>query len=123
MGKSLYIAEKPSVAQEFAKALKLSTRRKDGYLEGEEDVPDGEPLDPDADEFYPEDLVGFGVMVDEAGEGIVTGFIDGENPLFLLSLDGKSVYVPVADEFITEIDVAGRKIRMQLPEGLIDLND
>ena len=50
-------------------------------------------------------------------------FIDGENPLFLLSLDGKSVYVPVADEFITEIDVAGRKIRMQLPEGLIDLND
>ena len=93
------------------------------FLEGEEDAPDGEPLDPDADEFYPEDLVGFGVMVDEAGEGIVTGFIDGENPLFLLSLDGKSGYVPVADEFITEIDVAGRKIRMQLPEGLIDLND
>ena len=26
MGKSLYIAEKPSVAQEFAKALKLNTR-------------------------------------------------------------------------------------------------
>ena len=38
MGKSLYIAEKPSVAQEFAKALKLLTRRKDGYLEGEEAV-------------------------------------------------------------------------------------
>ena len=38
MGKSLYIAEKPSVAQEFARALKLSTRRKEGYLEGEETV-------------------------------------------------------------------------------------
>ena len=33
MGKSVYIAEKPSVAQEFAKALKLNTQRKDGYLE------------------------------------------------------------------------------------------
>ena len=33
MGKSVYIAEKPSVAQEFAKALKLNTTRKDGYLE------------------------------------------------------------------------------------------
>ena len=33
MGKSLYIAEKPSVAQEFAKALNLSVKRKDGYLE------------------------------------------------------------------------------------------
>ena len=31
MGKSLYIAEKPSVAQEFAKALKIKTRRADGY--------------------------------------------------------------------------------------------
>jgi len=38
MGKSLYIAEKPSVAQEFAKALKLKTSRKDGYLEGEESI-------------------------------------------------------------------------------------
>lgn len=35
MGKSLYIAEKPSVAQEFAKALKLQAARKDGYLESE----------------------------------------------------------------------------------------
>lgn len=38
MGKSLYIAEKPSVAQEFAKALKLSTRRQDGYLESEDSI-------------------------------------------------------------------------------------
>ncbi len=38
MGKSVYIAEKPSVAQEFAKALKLNTRRKDGYLEGDNEI-------------------------------------------------------------------------------------
>lgn len=38
MGKALYIAEKPSVAQEFAKALKLNTKRRDGYLESEEAV-------------------------------------------------------------------------------------
>ena len=38
MGKSLYIAEKPSVAQEFAKVLKLSTSRRDGYLEGEDSI-------------------------------------------------------------------------------------
>ena len=38
MGKAVYIAEKPSVAQEFAKALKLNTKRKDGYLESEEAV-------------------------------------------------------------------------------------
>lgn len=38
MGKSLYIAEKPSVAQEFAKALHINTKRKDGYLESEETI-------------------------------------------------------------------------------------
>lgn len=38
MGKSVYIAEKPSVAQEFAKALKLNTKRRDGYLESDEAV-------------------------------------------------------------------------------------
>ncbi len=38
MGKALYIAEKPSVAQEFAKALKLEAKRRDGYIESEEAV-------------------------------------------------------------------------------------
>ena len=38
MGKSLFIAEKPSVAQEFAKALKVNTQRHDGYLESENTV-------------------------------------------------------------------------------------
>lgn len=35
MAKSLFIAEKPSVAQEFAKALRENTSRRDGYLEGD----------------------------------------------------------------------------------------
>ena len=38
MAKELYIAEKPSVAQEFAKALELDMKRKDGYLEAEEAI-------------------------------------------------------------------------------------
>ena len=35
MGKKLLITEKPSVAMEFAKALKITTKRKDGYLESD----------------------------------------------------------------------------------------
>lgn len=38
MSKSIYIAEKPSVAQEFAKALKINARKKDGYLESEDAI-------------------------------------------------------------------------------------
>ena len=36
--KYLVIAEKPSVAQEFAKALHLNLKRKDGYLESDEAI-------------------------------------------------------------------------------------
>ncbi len=38
MGKKLFIAEKPSVAQEFAKALRYKMSRRDGYLESPEAV-------------------------------------------------------------------------------------
>lgn len=38
MGKQLFIAEKPSVAAEFAKALQVGGGRRDGYLESEQYV-------------------------------------------------------------------------------------
>ncbi|MCI8275863.1 MAG: type IA DNA topoisomerase [Lachnospiraceae bacterium] len=38
MGKALYIAEKPSVAQEFAKVLNVGGRRGDGYVESEDAI-------------------------------------------------------------------------------------
>lgn len=38
MGKSVFIAEKPSVAREFAKALKYHMKSKDGYMESEEAI-------------------------------------------------------------------------------------
>ena len=38
MGKSLFIAEKPSVAQEFAKALKVTGPKKDGYIESQDTI-------------------------------------------------------------------------------------
>ena len=47
MAKALYIAEKPSVAQEFARALKISGRRADGYIDlvcrtpGDHELPGG----------------------------------------------------------------------------------
>lgn len=38
MSKSLYISEKPSVAQEFAKALKVNFKKHDGYMEAEDSI-------------------------------------------------------------------------------------
>lgn len=38
MAKSLFIAEKPSVAREFSKALKMDMKNRDGYMEGEKAI-------------------------------------------------------------------------------------
>ncbi len=38
MGKKLFIAEKPSVAREFAKALKYNMSQKDGFMESQEAI-------------------------------------------------------------------------------------
>ena len=38
MAKRLFIAEKPSVAQEFARILKVNARRGDGYMESEDTI-------------------------------------------------------------------------------------
>ena len=38
MAKSLFIAEQPSVAREFSKALKMDMKNRDGYMEGEKAI-------------------------------------------------------------------------------------
>ena len=38
MGKKLFIAEKPSVGREFAKALKENFKNNDGYIESDQTI-------------------------------------------------------------------------------------
>ncbi len=87
-------------------------------------LPEGEEEDLN-DEFFMEDLVGFGVEVIEGEQpilGELSGYIHSEvNPLFELQLDGRAVLVPAVEEFIHSIDFDGRIIRFILPEGLLNL--
>lgn len=57
---------------------------------------------------YLEDLVGLEASVGDAYGGVIEEFIDGENPLFLLRIDGREIYVPAVDEFIVETDLGKR---------------
>ncbi|MDE7070302.1 MAG: ribosome maturation factor RimM [Alistipes sp.] len=75
----------------------------------------------ESDEFYLEDLIGFGVKVGQL-RGEISDFYDSEaNPLFEIALDGKRVLVPAVEEFIAGIDFEAREVRMVLPEGLVEL--
>jgi len=80
--------------------------------------------DDNADGFYVEDLIGFGISTpDGTLNGTVADIDDStENILFIVKADdGKTHLIPVADEFITEIDADNRQIIMALPDGLLDI--
>jgi 16S rRNA processing protein RimM len=87
----------------------------------------GQPVDgdeTDGDGFYAEDLIGFTVKTDDNSlTGEITDVDDStDNVLFVITADdGKTVYVPVADEFIVDIDTEADEITFSLPAGLLDL--
>ncbi len=81
-----------------------------------------EESDSDSDgDFSPADLIGFEVRVGRR-KGRITDFYDNDiNPLFEIELGGREHLVPAVEEFIKELDPDRRIIRLQLPDGLLDL--
>ena len=75
----------------------------------------------DEDEFYMEDLIGFKV---ECGKlrGEITDYYDSEmNPLFGIDFGDGERLIPAAEEFIVHIDFERGKMKMILPEGLLEI--
>jgi 16S rRNA processing protein RimM len=74
--------------------------------------------------FYSHELEGF-PCVDEQGNplGVVRGL--GQTPagplLTLETVSGKEALVPFVEEMVRKIDREGRRIVLELPEGLLDL--
>lgn len=75
----------------------------------------------DESEVYLDDLVGFNARLKEELQGMVEEFVDGENPLFCLSVGNREVWVPAIGEFIVSIDTDARIVDFDLPEGLLEL--
>ncbi|MGS2741440.1 ribosome maturation factor RimM [Sinomicrobium sp. M5D2P17] len=73
--------------------------------------------------FYFHEIIGFTVMDKTFGKvGIVKGVNDSTaQSLFLIDREGKEVLIPMNDEFIEKIDRNKRTIKVNTPEGLIDL--
>ena len=81
--------------------------------------------DDDSEGMYADDFAGY-TLLDEAGEilGEITDLeTSTANTLFIVRTPAdKTLYVPVAEEFILAIDPENHTITMRLPEGLINLN-
>lgn len=84
-----------------------------------------ESLDSDADGFPLDFFIGF-ELHDSDGQrvGEITDVDEQtENAIFIVDREGAELMVPATDELIVEFDLDKKVMVMDLPHGLLDLND
>ena len=84
-----------------------------------------ESLDSDADGFPLDYFIGFELR-DSDGQrvGEITDVDEQtENAIFIVDREGAELMVPATDELIVEFDLDKKVMVMDLPHGLLDLND
>jgi 16S rRNA processing protein RimM len=85
-------------------------------------VTDGERVPLPEGEYYFRDIVGCEVITDD-GEtlGTVTDILSpGANDVWVVKMaKGKELLLPVIDDVVLDVDVAARKIKVHLMEGLL----
>jgi 16S rRNA processing protein RimM len=88
------------------------------------DVPRRELLTLEAGSYYVDQLVGCSLFDRGKQIGVVSGiqFGAGEAPLLVVAADGKELLIPFAQEFVVAADIAARRIEMNLPERLLELD-
>lgn len=76
------------------------------------------------EENYADDFVGYRILTADGNSvGEITDLdLSTENVLFIVDAGDKEIYIPVADEYITDIDDQNKILSMNLPEGLLDMN-
>ena len=77
-----------------------------------------------AGEFFASDLIGCSLI--EAGSAAEIGKVEGWQayggpPLLEVTVDGREVLIPFVPGICREVDLTARTIRVELPEGLLDV--
>ncbi len=73
--------------------------------------------------FYYHEVVGYSIVdQDDTDCGVVKEVNDQTaQHYFILDLDGKEVIIPIIKDWILEVNRDDKKIKMQLPDGLLDV--
>jgi 16S rRNA processing protein RimM len=68
-------------------------------------------------------LEGFIIMDQHKGEiGEILAVIDSTAQTLLeVEYKGEEIYVPLVDQFVVEVDTKNKILKMDLPEGILDL--
>jgi 16S rRNA processing protein RimM len=75
-------------------------------------------------EYFQSDLIGCAVVEKLSGNtlGAITGWQQyGGAPLMEIQFEGRQVLIPFVPSICRDVDVAGRRITIELPQGLLEL--
>lgn len=77
----------------------------------------------EGNQFYFHEVIGFKVIDANFGEvGVIVNINDtAAQPLFEIERDDKEIFIPLTDEFIQKVDRDNKEVRVETPEGLIEL--
>ena len=87
-------------------------------------LPETESLDLGEDTYYVDDLKGLSVTdINGTQLGILTEVISriAQDLYEVKRADGKSFLIPAVKEFIVEVDMDSRTMKVNIPEGLMEL--
>lgn len=77
---------------------------------------------PKSDNLETSDLIGFSVYTDSENLGTITAINNHAlNPLLVVSFQDKELLIPISDYFIREINKSDKKVKVELPEGFMDI--
>ena len=87
-------------------------------------VPRNERAELESGWRYVSDLVGSTVFDHgrEIGQIEDVQFGAGEAPLLIVSKAGKEFDIPFAEAYLEQVDLAQKRVRMNLPEGMLEIN-
>jgi len=87
-------------------------------------VPQAERASLDEGWSYISDLVGCTVLDGNREIGTIADVQSGagEAPLLIVKAGAQAYEIPYAEAYLKRVDLAQRRIEMQLPEGLLDVN-
>ena len=87
-------------------------------LDSQEELPEAEE-----GSFYSYDLEGCTVYQEGEAIGIVVEVVDhGGTTILGLDRDGEEILIPFAQSFLKKIDTKAKRIDVELPEGLVEVN-
>jgi 16S rRNA processing protein RimM len=88
-------------------------------------VPEEALAPPGDGSYYDFQIIGSEVVAKDGGSiGTVKGLLPvGDRNILVVDRGGREVLIPFVESLCLDVDAAAKRIRVDLPDGLLDLND